>query len=56
MVISRREASWFISIAIILLFVLNKPLVGFRPKFRALVAPLNLGTANIYHCYSAAGY
>lgn len=47
MVISSREASWFISIAIILVLLLNKSLIDIRPKFRALVVPPGLGAVNI---------
>ena len=56
MVISSREASWFISIAVILLLLLNKSLMDIRPKFRTLAVPLSLDAANICHCDSAAGY
>lgn len=55
MVISSREASWFISIAVILMLLLNKSLIDFRPKFRALVVPPGLGAVNICHCDKAAG-
>lgn len=56
MVISSREASWFISIAIILLLLLNNSLIDVRPKFRTLAVPLSSSAANICHCDGAAGY
>lgn len=55
MVISGTVASWFISIAIILLLVLNESLIDVRPKFRTPAVPLSLAAANICHCDSEAG-
>lgn len=56
MVISSREASWFISIAVILLLLLNKSLIDITPKFKTLAVPLSLGASHVFHCDSAAGY
>lgn len=55
MVISSTVASWFISIDIILLLLLNESLIDIRPKFRTPTVPLSLAAANICHCDSAAG-
>lgn len=53
--ISSGEASWFISMAIILMFLPNELLIDTRPKFRALVVPPGLGAVSICHCDKAAG-